>query len=163
MRIQPLVPAGLRTSWATVGFMVVLHLLTLVALLPRFWSPLALVVWLVLDWLTACIGVTLGHHRMLAHRSFRVTPWLEALIVACGTLRCQHGPMAGAGLHRHHQLHSDDPVDHHNNHLGLCWSHFGWMLKEVPAKTHVARLIPDHHATATTSGLIAISCCFRFP
>lgn len=143
MRIQPVVPARLRTSWATVGFMLVLHLLALVALLPRFWSPLALVVVLVLYWLTACIGVTLGYHRMLAHRSFRVSPWLEVLIVTCGTLSCQHGPLAWAGLHRHHHLHSDDPADHHNSHLGFWWSHFGWMLKEVPAKAHVARLTPD--------------------
>ena len=142
----PIVPSQLRTSWGTVAFMVVIHALALWALLPRFWSPLALVVLLVLYWLTACIGVTLGFHRLLAHRSFRVVPWLEPIIATCGTLSCQHGPIDWAGLHRHHHLHSDDPSDHHNNHLGLWWSHFGWMLKEVPAKAQVKRLTPDLQA-----------------
>ena len=148
LAVVPIVPSQLRTSWGTVGFMVVIHGLALWALLPRFWSPLALVVLLVLYWLTACIGVTLGFHRLLAHRSFRVVPWLEPLIATCGTLSCQHGPIDWAGLHRHHHLHSDDPSDHHTSHLGLWWSHFGWMLKEVPAKAHVKRLTPDLQANA---------------
>jgi len=146
LAVIPIVPSQLRTSWGTVAFMVVIHALALWALLPRFWSPLALVVLLVLYWLTACIGVTLGFHRLLAHRSFRVVPWLEPIIATCGTLSCQHGPIDWAGLHRHHHLHSDDPSDHHNSHLGLWWSHFGWMLKEVPAKAQVKRLTPDLQA-----------------
>lgn len=148
LAVIPIVPSQLRTSWGTVGFMVVIHALALWALLPRFWSPLALAVLLVLYWLTACIGVTLGYHRLLAHRSFRVVAWLEPLITTCGTLSCQHGPIDWAGLHRHHHLHSDDPSDHHNSHLGFWWSHFGWMLKEVPAKAHVKRLTPDLQANA---------------
>jgi len=75
-----------------------------------------------------------------------VVPWLEPIIATCGTLSCQHGPIDWAGLHRHHHLHSDDPSDHHNSHLGLWWSHFGWMLKEVPAKAQVKRLTPDLQA-----------------
>lgn len=140
---QPVVPHRLCTSWATVGFMVVLHVLALVALLPRFWSPTAVLVLLVLYWLTACIGVTLGYHRLLAHRSFQVPPLLEAWITTCGALSAQHGPIEWAGLHRHHHLHSDDPADHHNSHLGFWWSHLIWMLKEVPAKAQVQRLTPD--------------------
>jgi stearoyl-CoA desaturase (delta-9 desaturase) len=146
LAVIPIVPSQLRTNWGTVAFMVVIHALALWALLPSFWRPLALVVLLVLYWLTACIGVTLGFHRLLAHRSFRVVPWLEPIIATCGTLSCQHGPIDWAGLHRHHHLHSDDPSDHHNSHLGLWWSHFGWMLKEVPAKAQVKRLTPDLQA-----------------
>lgn len=137
------VPGRLPFSAGTVLFMVAIHALALVALLPRFWSPTALLVLLGLYWLTACVGVTLGYHRLLAHRAFQVPRWLELVIATCGALSCQHGPIDWVGLHRHHHLHSDDPADHHNSHLGFWWSHFAWMLHTVPAKQYVRQLTPD--------------------
>lgn len=137
------VPERLPFSAGTVVFMVAIHALALVALLPRFWSPTALLVLLGLYWLTACVGVTLGYHRLLAHRAFQVPRWLELVIATCGALSCQHGPIDWVGLHRHHHLHSDDPADHHNSHLGFWWSHFAWMLHTVPAKRYVRQLTPE--------------------
>jgi stearoyl-CoA desaturase (delta-9 desaturase) len=136
-------PRRQRRRWGTTVFMVMIHALALVALLPRFWSWEAIGTLLVLYWLTACVGVTLGYHRLLAHGAFTVPRWLEALITTCGTLSCQHGPIDWVGLHRHHHLHSDDPADHHNSHLGFWWSHFGWMLRDVPAQRYVHQLTPD--------------------
>lgn len=137
------IPRRQRRRWGTTLFMAVIHGLALVALLPRFWSWEALGTLLLLYWLTACVGVTLGYHRLLAHGAFKVPNWLEALITTCGTLSCQHGPIDWVGLHRHHHLHSDDPADHHNSHLGFWWSHFGWMLRDVPAQHYVHQLTPD--------------------
>ena len=62
--------------WVVIGFMAVIHALALVALLPRFWSWPALASLLVLYWVTACLGVTMGYHRLLSHRSYRVPHWL---------------------------------------------------------------------------------------
>jgi stearoyl-CoA desaturase (delta-9 desaturase) len=140
IRVQP---RQLRRCWGTTMFMVVLHVLALLALLPRFWSWEAIGSLLVLYWLTGCVGVTLGYHRLLAHRAFVVPRWLEALIATCGALSCQHGPIDWVGLHRHHHRHSDDPADHHNRHLGFWWSHLGWMLRDIPAQRYVAQLTPD--------------------
>ena len=137
------IPNQLKYSWGTIFFFVAIHVLALIALQPAFWSQKGVVTLLVLYWLTACIGVTLGYHRLLAHSSFSVPRWLGMLIATCGALSCQHGPIDWAGLHRHHHLHSDDSADHHNSHLGFWWSHLGWMLKEVPAKTYIKELTPD--------------------
>ena len=142
------VPRLQQHRWGTVLFMLVIHGLAVLALLPRFWSGQALAALLLLYWLTACVGVTLGYHRLLAHRAFAVPGWLEALITTCGTLSCQHGPIDWVGLHRHHHLHSDDPADHHNSHLGFWWSHFGWMLRDVPAGVYVRQLTPDLQANS---------------
>jgi len=150
IRLAPPLRQGITVSprrqqrrWGTTLFMVAIHALALLALLPRFWSWQAIGTLLVLYWLTACVGVTLGYHRLLAHGAFTVPRWLEALITTIGTLSCQHGPIDWVGLHRHHHLHSDDPADHHNSHLGFWWSHFGWMLRDVPAQRYVHQLTPD--------------------
>ena len=50
----------------TTSFMVVMHVLATVALLPRFWSWQGLVAFGVLYWVTV-LGVTLGLHLSLIH------------------------------------------------------------------------------------------------
>ena len=128
----PLTAPGHR-DWPVILFMAALHALALLALLPRFWSLPALASLLVLYWLTACLGVTIGYHRLLSHRAFRVPQWLERVFATCGALSCQQGPITWAGLHRHHHKFSDTDPDHHNSHRGFWWSHMGWMFEGIPA------------------------------
>lgn len=137
----PSSPPGRR--WGTIGFMIVIHLLALVALLPQFWSVPAVTSMLVLYWVTGCLGVTLGYHRLLAHRALRLPQWLERFFATCGALSCQHGPIDWVGLHRHHHKFSDTDADHHNSHKGFWWSHMGWMMEEIPAMAAVPRLTGD--------------------
>jgi stearoyl-CoA desaturase (delta-9 desaturase) len=75
-------------NWPVIGFMVAVHALALVALLPAFWSVQAVATLLILYWVTACLGVTIGYHRLLSHRSFRVPRWLERFFATCGALSC---------------------------------------------------------------------------
>ncbi|MEY2644345.1 MAG: hypothetical protein RLZZ611_994 [Cyanobacteriota bacterium] len=139
-RSQPSAP---QRNWPVLLFMAAIHGLALMALLPRFWSLPALASLLVLYWLTACLGVTIGYHRLLSHRAFRVPRWLERFFATCGALSCQQGPMDWVGLHRHHHKFSDTDADHHNSHRGFWWSHMGWMFRPIPAAAAVPRLSGD--------------------
>jgi len=134
---------GPGRRWGTVGFMAGIHILAVVALLPMFWSWQAVTSLAVLYWVTACLGVTIGYHRLLSHRSFRVPHWLERFFATCGALSCQHGPIDWVGLHRHHHKFSDTDADHHNSHRGFWWSHMGWMFEPIPAMQAVPRMTGD--------------------
>ena len=142
MRREPLPPKQRRYKFGTTSFMLIMHVGAVFALLPRFWSWQALVAMAVLYW-TTVLGVTLGLHRMLAHRSFLAPRWLERLLVLMGALACQSGPIEWVGLHRHHHRYSDQPNDHHDAARGLWWAHSAWMLHEIPALAHVPRLTGD--------------------
>ena len=132
-----------QRRWGTIGFMITIHGLTIFALLPRFWSLQSITVLLTLYWITACLGVTLGYHRLLSHRSFQVPKSLERFFATCGALSCQHGPIDWVGLHRHHHAFSDTEADHHNSRQGFWWSHMGWMFEPIPAMRTVPRLAGD--------------------
>ena len=116
--------------------MLAMHVGAVFALLPRFWSWQAVVAFAVLYWVTV-IGVTLGLHRLVAHRSFEAPRWLERLLVVMGTLACQSSPIEWVGLHRHHHKFSDQPNDHHDAGRGLWWAHSEWMLHKIPALDHL--------------------------
>jgi len=136
-------PPRLHKTWGTIVFMVAIHILSLVALQPKFWSLPAVTSLLFFYWVTACLGVTLGYHRLLSHRSFIVPRWLERFFATCGAISCQHGPIDWGGLHRHHHSFSDTEVDHHNSKKGFWWSHMGWMFKDVEALKAVPKLSAD--------------------
>jgi stearoyl-CoA desaturase (delta-9 desaturase) len=138
----PLPARQRKLKGGTGSFMLLMHVLAVVALLPRFWSVQALIVLAALYWSTV-LGVTLGLHRLVTHRSFEAPRWLERLLVLMGTLACQSGPIEWVGLHRHHHLHSDQPNDHHDAGRGLWWAHSEWMLHQIPALEHVDRLTGD--------------------
>jgi stearoyl-CoA desaturase (delta-9 desaturase) len=142
-RGEPVIAPAKGANWGVILFMVAIHGLALVALLPQFWSFTAVATLLVLYWTTACLGVTIGYHRLLTHRAFRVPRWLERFFATCGALSCQHGPIDWVGLHRHHHKFSDTEADHHDSNRGFWWSHMGWMLQEVPALASVPRLTGD--------------------
>jgi fatty-acid desaturase len=135
-------PQQRRLKGGTFVFMLAMHVGAVAALLPRFWSWQGLLVLLLLYWVTV-LGVTLGLHRLLSHRSFEAPRWLERTLVIMGTLACQSGPIEWVGLHRHHHLHSDQPNDHHDAARGLWWSHSEWMLHEIPALREIGRFTAD--------------------
>lgn len=133
----------LSYDWTVIIVMAVLHTGALFALLPSNFSWTAIGLALFLHWVTGGLGITLGWHRLVTHRSFQTPKWLEYFLVFCGTLSMQGGPIWWVGLHRHHHVHSDESVDHHDSGKGFWWSHMGWMLYEVPAEQEVARFTKD--------------------
>jgi sn-1 stearoyl-lipid 9-desaturase len=134
---------NLRISWHFVAVVALVHVGALLAFLPGFFSWQGVGLMLVLHWVTGGLGITLGWHRLVTHRSFQVPKWLEYFFVFCGTLAMQGGPIWWVGLHRHHHLYSDQPVDHHDSNKGFWWSHMGWMFREVPAVQEIPKFTKD--------------------
>ncbi len=133
----------LKLDWGIVAYMAVLHLGALTALLPGTFSWSAVGIMLFLHWVTGCLGITLGFHRLVTHRSFQTPKWLEYFFILCGTLSCEGGPIDWIGMHRLHHLHSDKIRDPHDSTKGFWWSHMGWMLYHIPIRSEVPRFTRD--------------------
>lgn len=117
---------------STAAFFVFLHVGALMALMPSAFSWSAVVLFFFLHWLTASIGICLGFHRYLTHRSFTLPKWMGNFIALCGALACQNGPIKWVAQHRMHHVGSDTDKDPHSAKKGFWWAHFNWMLYSTP-------------------------------
>jgi sn-1 stearoyl-lipid 9-desaturase len=133
----------LRLDWTMIIALVIFHIGAVCAFLPGLFSWQGVGIALLLHWITGGLGITLGWHRLLSHRSFQVPKWLEYFFALCGTLALQGGILWWVGLHRHHHLHSDQDVDHHDSKKGFLWSHIRWMCFEIPAESDIPRFTKD--------------------
>jgi stearoyl-CoA desaturase (Delta-9 desaturase) len=85
------------------------------------------------------LGVTVGFHRLLTHRSFRTSPWLRGLLGLLGTMAVEGPVISWVADHRKHHAYSDRLGDPHSPHVdhgggwrgalrGLAHAHVGWLF-----------------------------------
>lgn len=124
---QALPAEQLKLSWVNVGFFGAFHGLAL--LVPWFFSWSALGVAIALHWLFGSIGICLGYHRLLTHRSLQVPKWLEYILATLGALALQGGPIFWVSGHRQHHIYTEDAdKDPYAASRGFWWSHMLWIF-----------------------------------
>jgi len=76
----------------------------------------------------AGLGVNLGYHRVLSHRSLTLPLWLERTLVTIGLPAGT--PTQWAGNHRYHHAHTDTTLDPHSPiQQGFWYAHVGWYIR----------------------------------
>src|SRR5215213_2809214 len=113
-------------NWTTVIVLALFHIGA--ALAPFFFSWPALFTALGLYWISLSLGIGMGYHRLLTHRSFQPPKCIEYLLTICGTLALEGGPISWVATHRIHHQHSDKPGDPHTPRDGKWWSHIVWTI-----------------------------------
>jgi stearoyl-CoA desaturase (delta-9 desaturase) len=111
-----------------------IHLGACLALVPALFSWPALALAAAFYYLTGGLGICLGYHRLLTHRSLRVPRLVEYALATLGTLALQGGPMSWVAAHRAHHAYSDTERDPHNSRRGFLWSHIGWLYRRNAAR-----------------------------
>ncbi len=74
------------------------------------------------------LGITIGFHRMLTHKSFETSRPLKVLFLIMGCMALEGDPISWASTHIQHHAHSDDEEDPHSPLEGLWHSHVGWLF-----------------------------------
>lgn len=131
-------------DWVVVFWMTGMHLGALAA--PFFFSWTGLGVAIVLHWLTCSIGICLGYHRYLAHKSFKLKSPAEAFVLFCGAISGEGSPLTWSATHRLHHQRSDQAGDPHSPLVGKWWSHIFWTFVYRTPETNQAlfrRYVPE--------------------
>jgi stearoyl-CoA desaturase (delta-9 desaturase) len=100
------------------------------------WHDLAV---LALMYVITGLGITVGYHRMLTHRSFQTYKPIEYLFAFLGSMAVQGPVIAWVADHRKHHAHTDEEGDPHSPHVGhgdgivgalrgLWYAHMGWLF-----------------------------------
>lgn len=85
------------------------------------------------------LGVTVGFHRHLTHRSFKTHSWLHGLLAILGSAAIEGPVISWVADHRKHHTFSDEEGDPHSPHVdhgggvrgalrGLYHAHMGWLF-----------------------------------
>jgi stearoyl-CoA desaturase (delta-9 desaturase) len=101
------------------------------------WRDIAI---FVLMYVLCGLGVTVGFHRLLTHRSFKTSPWLRGLLAVMGTMSVEGPVISWVADHRKHHAYTDRPGDPHSPHVGhgggiggalrgLAHAHVGWLFE----------------------------------
>lgn len=140
-----------------IGSIVVLPMVSFVVAIWLAWqfglmSPLYLGLMLG-GWLLTGLGITVGFHRMLTHRSFDTYDWVRVVWAGIGSLAVEGPPLAWCAVHRKHHQHSDHDGDPHSPHLhgegawnavrGFVHAHFGWLFGKSWDEATLRRYVPD--------------------
>lgn len=104
-------------------------------------------------WYLTGMGITIGFHRMLTHRSFETIPSIRLFWTAMGSLAVEGSPIDWCMVHRKHHQFSDHHGDPHSPHLhdggyweslkGFWHSHTGWMFNANWSKSERQKYVPD--------------------
>jgi len=108
-------------------------------------------------YLLTAVGITVGFHRLLTHRSFQTSKPLEYLFAVLGSMAVQGPVISWVADHRKHHAHTDVAGDPHSPHVGhgngvrgvlagLWHAHSGWLMStqgRADWKRYAAELYED--------------------
>ena len=110
------------------------------------------------------LGITVGYHRLMAHRSFKCANWVKRGLLIAGGLALQNSALKWAADHVRHHARCDKEEDPYNAKLGFWYSHCGWLFWKDPYRSekYATRLKQDplvlwqhrHYYTIVISGLV---------
>ncbi len=125
MTTDPCGRSSFSLNWSFVVWIGFIHAGAFLAPFTFTWSALTVCLGL---YLLTGLGVTMGYHRLLTHRSFQTPKVVEYLLTILGCLANQGGPLAWAATHRVHHARSDAEGDPHSPRDGAWWSHLFWWM-----------------------------------
>jgi stearoyl-CoA desaturase (delta-9 desaturase) len=128
-------------------------ILAMVVSWQRGWFDRTQLTILAVGYFLTGLGITLGFHRLLTHRSFATYGWMRAFLMMMGSLAVQKSPLEWCATHRKHHALSDRPGDPHSPHenppgflnglKGFWHAHTGWILTGHIFSTDHTRYVPD--------------------
>ncbi len=121
------------------------------------------------------VGITLGYHRLLTHKSLKLPQWVTYFFVSGGYLCLMGAPITWVAVHRLHHQKSDQPGDPHSPLDGFYHSLVIWMTEmnryqsneEIPRQASdiiddpVLRLLGYRHDAQQALLCLTVNVVFR--
>jgi stearoyl-CoA desaturase (Delta-9 desaturase) len=76
------------------------------------------------------LGITVGYHRLISHRSFECRPWVRAALLIAGGWALQNTAIKWSADHVRHHARVDEEADPYNAMKGFWHSHVLWLFQK---------------------------------
>lgn len=88
------------------------------------------------------LAITVGYHRLFAHRAFKANGFVQFLVLFFGAAAFEQSALAWCSGHRDHHRYVDTERDPYNIKRGFWYAHIGWMTlwQQWPDFTNVKDL-----------------------
>jgi fatty-acid desaturase len=120
-----------QIDWYYPAGVIAVHLLALLAFLPWFFSWTGVILAAVGIYVFGTLGINIGFHRLLTHRSFSCPRWLIRTLALLGTCCVMESPPYWVAVHRRHHQFADEEWDPHSPLSSFFWAHFGWYMIKI--------------------------------
>jgi stearoyl-CoA desaturase (delta-9 desaturase) len=128
------------------------------------WAELGLLVGM---YLATGLGITVGFHRLFAHRAFETYGSVQFVLAALGSMAVQAPLLRWVAVHRLHHRHSDREDDPHSPHQegsglagllrGVWHAHIGWVFQpEVPCLAHYVKDLAQNRVVRRAQALMPV-------
>jgi len=128
-RTQAGLPVIVDRIWTLLGVIVPFIAVIIAAIMTwnrlTTWADLAICAGM---YFPTALGLTVGFHRMLAHRAFEAHPVVRFILLALGCMAGTGDPVRWSAIHLEHHARSDREGDPHSPLNGLWHAHIGWFL-----------------------------------
>ncbi|MEK7268688.1 MAG: acyl-CoA desaturase, partial [Nitrospirota bacterium] len=90
--------------------------------------------WIMLGvlYMTSGLGITVGYHRLISHRSFECPAWVRACLLVAGGWALENSALRWCADHIRHHARCDQEDDPYNAMKGFWYSHCGWIFEVSP-------------------------------
>ena len=124
-------PSVRKMKWRNIPFFLGVPLVALVGV-PWYAATAGIAAadwWLFFAFAIASgLGITIGYHRLFAHRSFQANRLLTFLGLCFGAAALEQSALKWASQHRNHHRYVDTPWDPYSIKQGFWYAHIGWLL-----------------------------------
>ena len=115
-------------------YLVAIHVLAITGLILFPLPSLKVFGWTLLLASLGGLGTTVCYHRTLAHRTVKLNPVVEHILIFWAMFNGSGAPDTLVAYHRHHHARSDTPEDISSPaHGGFWWAHLRWLYQSPPA------------------------------
>ena len=74
------------------------------------------------------MAITMGYHRLFAHRSYSASPIVSFFFLLLGAATFEESALKWSSQHRQHHLFTDTEHDPYGVNQGFWYAHIGWIL-----------------------------------
>ena len=83
-------------------------------------------------WFLSGMGITMGYHRLFAHKSFKTNIFIEWILMLLGSMALENTILKWSSDHRTHHNKPESEDDPYSITEGFWHAHIGWILEKTP-------------------------------